>query len=88
MDNNSSKIESTSNSDVESSCKYSPNEEGDLLMVRRLISQLCSIIIDSGKSVNNTSSRLVEKLKWPTLAHHKPYKLQWLNNKGELVVKK
>ncbi|RDY05242.1 hypothetical protein CR513_10947, partial [Mucuna pruriens] len=38
--------------------------------------QLCSIIIDSGSSVNVASTRLVEKLKLPTLAHPKPYKLQ------------
>ncbi|RDY01810.1 hypothetical protein CR513_14816, partial [Mucuna pruriens] len=37
-------------------------------------------------SVNVASSRLVEKLKLPTLAHPKPYRLQWLNNEGELAV--
>ncbi|RDY11584.1 hypothetical protein CR513_03734, partial [Mucuna pruriens] len=61
--------------------EYSPDEEGDLLM-------LCSIIIGGDNSVNVASSRLVEKVKLPTLAHPRPYKLQWLNNGGELVVTK
>ncbi|RDY02817.1 hypothetical protein CR513_13679, partial [Mucuna pruriens] len=29
---------------------------------------------------------LVEKLKLPTLAHSRSYKLQWLNNKGKFTV--
>ncbi|RDX81537.1 Retrovirus-related Pol polyprotein from transposon 17.6, partial [Mucuna pruriens] len=50
--------------------------------------QLCLIIIDSGSIVNVASSRLVEKLKLPTLAHSKPHRLQWLNSQGELTVTK
>ncbi|RDY08175.1 hypothetical protein CR513_07624, partial [Mucuna pruriens] len=44
--------------------EYSLNEEGDLLVV----------------------ARLLEKLKPPTLAYPESYKLQWLNNEGEIVV--
>ncbi|RDX89153.1 hypothetical protein CR513_29145, partial [Mucuna pruriens] len=50
-----------------------------------IVGQLCSIIINGGRSVNIPSSRLVEKLKLPTLAHLRPYKLQQLNSKGKLV---
>ncbi|RDY13876.1 hypothetical protein CR513_01144, partial [Mucuna pruriens] len=87
----SSTYESLSKSESDASYEYSPNEEGDLLVVRRLMnSQPCyklySIIIDSGSSVNVASIRLVEKLKLPTLAYPKPHKLQWLNSEGEIVV--
>ncbi|RDX73814.1 hypothetical protein CR513_46520, partial [Mucuna pruriens] len=75
--------------------------KGDLLMVRRLMSslvkeeaetkrdylpmgKLCSLIIDGRSSVNVASLRLMEKLDFPTL----PYKLQWLSEKGELVIDK
>ena len=34
------------------------------------------------------STTLVEKLNLPTLKHPKPYKLQWLNECGEIWVKK
>ncbi|RDY05715.1 hypothetical protein CR513_10413, partial [Mucuna pruriens] len=51
-------------------------------------SKLCSIIIDSDNSVNVATTRLVEKLKLPTLAHPKPYKLQWLNSEGEIAIAK
>ncbi|RDX82673.1 hypothetical protein CR513_36500, partial [Mucuna pruriens] len=39
-----------------------------------MLRQLCSIIIDGAISVNMASSRLVGKLRIPTLPHHKPYK--------------
>jgi len=29
--------------------------------------------------------RVVEKLGLPTISHAKPYKLQWLNEEGEIV---
>ena len=32
------------------------------------------------------STTLVEKLNLPTLKHRRPYKLQWLNNCGEVKV--
>ncbi|RDX62360.1 hypothetical protein CR513_59316, partial [Mucuna pruriens] len=83
VDSDSSIIESSSKSDSNASCEYSQDVEGDLLIMRRLM-----IITDGSNSVNVASSRLVEKLKLPTLAHPKPYKLQWLNREGELVVTK
>ncbi|RDX83909.1 hypothetical protein CR513_35117, partial [Mucuna pruriens] len=48
----------------------------------------CSLIIDGGSSVNVTSVRLVEKHCLPTILHPKPYKLQWLSEKGEMIVDK
>ncbi|RDX72981.1 hypothetical protein CR513_47463, partial [Mucuna pruriens] len=42
----------------------------------------------TSNNVDVVSSRLVEKLKLPTMAHPKPYRLQWLNCEGELVVTK
>ncbi|RDY06079.1 hypothetical protein CR513_09993, partial [Mucuna pruriens] len=78
--------------DLEASYEYSPNEEGNLLRRENIFhsrclvaSNLCSIIIDAGSNINVASSRLMEKLKLPTLAHPKPYNLQWLNSEGELM---
>ena len=50
--------------------------------------QVCSMIIDSGSCTNVVSSLLVEKLHLPTLKHPDPYTLQWLNECGEVKVKK
>ncbi|RDX61667.1 hypothetical protein CR513_60084, partial [Mucuna pruriens] len=101
IDSDSSRTKSTSISNLDASSECSPNEEGDLLMVRCLMSaqvgkndesQRENIFHSSfhfvGSSVNIASSRLVEKLKLPTLAHPRPYKLQWLNNEGELAFMK
>ncbi|RDY08371.1 hypothetical protein CR513_07414, partial [Mucuna pruriens] len=49
---------------------------------------ICYIIIDGGNSVNVASLTLVEKLNLHTLMHFKPYKLQWLNSKGEMAITK
>ena len=37
---------------------------------------------------NVANALLVEKLQLPTLKHPKPYKLQWLNDIGEVKVQK
>nr|XP_027071936.1 uncharacterized protein LOC113696750 [Coffea arabica] len=49
---------------------------------------LCSVIIDSGSCTNVASSFMVDNLKLPTRDHPRPYKLQWLNNSGEVRVTK
>ncbi|XP_071921763.1 uncharacterized protein [Coffea arabica] len=49
---------------------------------------LCSVIIDSGSCTNVASSLMVDNLKLPTRDHPRPYKLQWLNNSGEVRVTK
>ena len=46
------------------------------------------IIIDSGSCVNVCSTTLVSKLNLSTVKHTKPYRLQWLNDSGEVKVTK
>ncbi|RDX70452.1 hypothetical protein CR513_50311, partial [Mucuna pruriens] len=41
---------------------------------------------DGGSNVNIASIRLIEKLNLLNLVYSMPYKLQWLNNKGEMTV--
>jgi len=83
--------------------------EGNLLMIRRLLSNqpipkeptqrenifhtrckilenTCSLIVDSGSCFNCCSTRLVDKLALTIIPHLKPYKLQWLNESGDLAV--
>ncbi|KAL0313444.1 UNVERIFIED_CONTAM: Retrovirus-related Pol polyprotein from transposon.6 [Sesamum radiatum] len=50
--------------------------------------KVCSMIIDGGSCCNVASTELVQKLSLPTIKHHRPYKLQWLNECGELKVTK
>ena len=44
------------------------------------------MIINGGSCTNVASTTLVEKLNLPTLKHSRPYKLQWLNDCGEVNV--
>ncbi|XP_065871915.1 uncharacterized protein [Euphorbia lathyris] len=48
--------------------------------------KVCSVIIDSGSCANVASTTLVEKLGLPVTKHPRPYKLQWLNDCGEIKV--
>ncbi|XP_060196232.1 uncharacterized protein LOC132625623, partial [Lycium barbarum] len=48
----------------------------------------CSMIIDSGSCANVVSSHLVDTLGLACMKHPKPYRLQWLNDSGELKVNK
>ncbi|KAK1581185.1 hypothetical protein Q3G72_003854 [Acer saccharum] len=50
--------------------------------------KVCSMIIDGGSCTNVASTTLVEKLNLTTFKHPKPYKLQWLNDSGEVRVNK
>ncbi|GKV34697.1 hypothetical protein SLEP1_g43048 [Rubroshorea leprosula] len=50
--------------------------------------KICSVIIDGGSCTNVASTVLVEKLNLPMMNHLRPYKLQWLNNCGEIKVNK
>jgi hypothetical protein len=50
--------------------------------------KVCSMIIDGGSCTNVASTILVEKLNLPTLKHSRPYKLQWLQDCGEIKVNK
>ncbi|XP_010541794.1 PREDICTED: uncharacterized protein LOC104815177 [Tarenaya hassleriana] len=48
--------------------------------------KVCGLIIDSGSCTNVASTYMVKKLGLETSKHPHPYKLQWLNNQGELKV--
>ncbi|XP_017613580.1 uncharacterized protein LOC108458685 [Gossypium arboreum] len=50
--------------------------------------KVCSVIINGGSCTNVASTMMVEKLGLPTTKHPSPYKLQWLNDGGELKVTK
>ncbi|KAH6802213.1 Chalcone-flavanone isomerase family protein [Perilla frutescens var. frutescens] len=48
--------------------------------------QTCAMIIDSGSMINAISQYAVDKLALTTTKHPKPYKLQWLTNRGSIRV--
>ena len=48
--------------------------------------KVCIVIIDGGSYTNVASTTMVNKLGLPTTLHLKPYKLQWLNDSGEVRV--
>jgi hypothetical protein len=50
--------------------------------------KVCSVIIDGGSCTNVASTIMVEKLGLPMVKHPRPYKLQWLNDSGEIRVNK
>lgn len=50
--------------------------------------KVCVVIIDSGSCTNVASSVMVDRLGLKTTKHLNPYKLQWLNDGGELKVTK
>ena len=49
--------------------------------------KVCSLVIDGGSCTNAASTRLVSKLQLETRPHPTPYKLQWLVNEAEMIVK-
>jgi len=46
------------------------------------------LIADGGSCTNVASTKVVDKLGLTTISHTKPYKLQWLSEKGEIIVNK
>ncbi|XP_070056824.1 uncharacterized protein [Nicotiana tomentosiformis] len=54
----------------------------------KIMGDVCSMIIDNGSCAKVTSAYLVEKLNLPTMKRPTPYRLQWLNECGELKVTK
>ncbi|XP_024010472.1 uncharacterized protein LOC112085485 [Eutrema salsugineum] len=48
--------------------------------------QICSVIIDGGSCTNVASVTMVARLGLQVIKHPKPYKLQWLNENGEMAV--
>uniref|UniRef100_A0A3Q7G8L3 Reverse transcriptase domain-containing protein n=1 Tax=Solanum lycopersicum TaxID=4081 RepID=A0A3Q7G8L3_SOLLC len=54
----------------------------------KIQNKVCSLIIDSGSCTNVVSSSLVERMKIPIIKHLNTYKLQWLNESGDMKVLK
>ncbi|XP_057999134.1 uncharacterized protein LOC131177967 [Hevea brasiliensis] len=81
-DNGDIKTESDKDSDsippLEDATDVEYAVEGSALVTRRALSM----------QVKGASTLLVEKLKLPTLKHPRPYKLQWLNECGDVKVTK
>nr|XP_027082241.1 uncharacterized protein LOC113704547 [Coffea arabica] len=50
--------------------------------------RVCSLIIDVGSCTNVASTLMVDHLSLPTLRHPNPYRLQWLNESGDIKVTK
>ena len=50
--------------------------------------KLYSLLVDGGSCANVASTRVVDKLGFPTISHAKPYKLQLLSEEGEIIVNK
>jgi len=50
--------------------------------------KVCSMIIDGGSCANVASDTLVKKLNLSCVKHLRPYRLQWLNECGEVRVTK
>ncbi|KAF7821379.1 hypothetical protein G2W53_026834 [Senna tora] len=50
--------------------------------------RVCGLIIDGGSCVNVASKLMVDKLGLRTLKHPQPYRLQWLNESGDLKITK
>ena len=50
--------------------------------------RVCNMIIDGGICTNVASTELIKKLEFHTTKHPRPYKLQWLNDCGEIKVTK
>lgn len=64
-----------------------PSQRENLFRTKYLIKGgVCTMVIDSGSCTNVASATMVDFLKIPTTSHAHPYKLQWLNECGELKV--
>ncbi|GAB2282773.1 hypothetical protein Dimus_039560 [Dionaea muscipula] len=48
--------------------------------------RVCSLIVDEGSCTNVASTTMVSRLGLATTAHPTPYRLQWLNNCGDVRV--
>ncbi|WZY72224.1 hypothetical protein YC2023_004464 [Brassica napus] len=63
-------------------------EQRENLFYTRCLVQgkVCSLIVDGGSCVNVASETMVKKLGLRVQKHPKPYRLQWLNEEGEMRV--
>ncbi|KAF7800459.1 uncharacterized protein G2W53_045101 [Senna tora] len=66
------------------------NEQRENIFHTRCLvnNKVCSLIIDGESVTNVASTTMVEKLNLPIIRHPRPYKLQWLNECGEIKVDK
>lgn len=64
------------------------NDQRENLFHTRCLVQnkVCSLVIDGGSCTNVASQSMVDKLGLTVTKRAKPYKLQWLNDEGELEV--
>ncbi|XP_040994309.1 uncharacterized protein LOC121240848 [Juglans microcarpa x Juglans regia] len=63
------------------------NQRENLFHTRCFVNnKVCSVNIDGGSCTKVASTYLVEKLALTTLKHPQPYRLQWLNECGEIKV--
>jgi len=68
---------------------FDESQRENIFDTRCLINdKLCSLIVDGGNCANVASTRVVDKLGLSTISYAKPYKLQWLSEDGEIIVKK
>ncbi|KAF7808359.1 Retrovirus-related Pol polyprotein from transposon 297 family [Senna tora] len=66
------------------------NEQRENIFHTRCLvnNKVCSLIIDGGSVTNFASTTMVEILNLPIIRHPRPYKLQRLNECGEIMVDK
>ena len=68
------------------SCDLTQSQRKNIFHIRwKKFYSTCSLIVDSS-CCNCCSTRLVSKLSLAIIPHPKPYKLQWLNEQGEMIV--
>ena len=67
---------------------FDDTQRENIFHTRCLINKLCFMIIDGSSYANVASTKVVEKVRLPTISHTKPYKLQWLSEEGEIMVNK
>jgi len=70
------------------SMKYEAQRKNIFHTRCKTLENTCSLIVDSESCCNYYSTRLVEKLDLQVIPHPKPYKLQWLNEDGDLTINK
>ena len=44
------------------------------------------LLVDDSSCTNVALASMMKKLQLPMVPHHRPYKLQWLNDQGQLYV--
>jgi len=69
------------------SCDLTQTQRENIFHTRcKVLNKNCSLIVDSGPCCNCCSTRLISKLSLTIISHPKYYKLQWLNEQGEIIV--